>query len=466
MLSALFIALNTLFIASESYYFNLLPAAILIALLALFSLDKLILLVVFLTPLSINLKDSDVGLGLSLPAEPILFGIMVLFILKQLHESAMDYRVMNHPVTITILVNLAWIFITSLTSEMPVISFKFLVSRIWFLITFYFLAVLLFKKYPVMKKYNWLYIIPFAGVIVYTLVRHAAYGFEEKPANWVMTPFYNDHTIYGAILAMFLPMLVAFLFMRRFSTFVKLLTFGLLVLFVVATVFSYTRAAWVSLAGALTVLVFLLLRIRFRTLMMLFGAIVLVLIYYSGDIIMKLEKNKQDSSRDFAEHIQSVSNISSDASNLERLNRWSCAIRMFYERPVFGWGPGTYSFQYGPFQHKREETIISTHAGTGGNAHSEYIGPLSESGVLGALTFIAIVIAVMATGFKNYYAARDRDTKLLLAAVILGFTTYIVHGVMNNFLDTDKASAPFWGFVAIIVAIDIYHSNREESSTA
>jgi putative inorganic carbon (HCO3(-)) transporter len=31
---------------------------------------------------------------------------------------------------------------------------------------------------------------------------------------------------------------------------------------------------------------------------------------------------------------------------------------------------------------------------------------------------------------------------------------------MNNFLDTDKASVPFWGFTAMLVAMDLYHSGR------
>jgi hypothetical protein len=35
--------------------------------------------------------------------------------------------------------------------------------------------------------------------------------------------------------------------------------------------------------------------------------------------------------------------------------------------------------------------------------------------------------------------------------------TYFIHGVLNNYLDTDKASVPFWGFIAVLVAIDIYH---------
>jgi O-antigen ligase len=177
---------------------------------------------------------------------------------------------------------------------------------------------------------------------------------------------------------------------------------------------------------------------------------------------MKLEKNRQDASQDFDKHIESISNISTDASNLERINRWNAAFRMFHERPFFGWGPGTYSFEYAPFQHAKEKTIISTNMGDKGNAHSEYIGPLCESGFLGLLTFITIIICVLSAGFRLYYTITDYETKNLVLCILLGFITYITHGALNNFLDTDKASVPFWGFVAMIVAIDIYHRNRDE----
>jgi hypothetical protein len=54
--------------------------------------------------------------------------------------------------------------------------------------------------------------------------------------------------------------------------------------------------------------------------------------------------------------------------------------------------------------------------------------------------------------------------KKIVLVVLLGFVTYIVHGGLNNFLDTDKASVPFWGFVAILVAIDVYHKNKVNKS--
>ena len=161
------------------------------------------------------------------------------------------------------------------------------------------------------------------------------------------------------------------------------------------------------------------------------------------------------------EHVKSISNVATDASNMERLNRWSCAWRMFKEKPVFGWGPGTYMFKYAPLQLEREKTEISTNAATLGNAHSEYIGPLAESGFLGTISFLAIVLTTLFTGLRNWVRTRDRATKILSLSLMLGLITYYLHGLLNNFLDTDKASVLFWGFTAALVAINVYHRDPE-----
>ena len=60
-------------------------------------------------------------------------------------------------------------------------------------------------------------------------------------------------------------------------------------------------------------------------------------------------------------------------------------------------------------------------------------------------------------GFRTYRALRDRDRwrAYWAMSVYLGLMTYFIHGVLNNYLDTDKASAPFWGFLAILVVIDL-----------
>jgi hypothetical protein len=43
---------------------------------------------------------------------------------------------------------------------------------------------------------------------------------------------------------------------------------------------------------------------------------------------------------------------------------------------------------------------------------------------------------------------------------LIGLFTYFLHGFLNNFLDQDKASAPFWSLIAILVALDVYHKSH------
>lgn len=462
IISGIFILLNVALIATEFFYFSLLPIAIAIGLLALFSLDKLVLLIVFCTPFSINLTDIGLGVGISLPTDPLLFGAMLIFLIKLLLEGKFDRRITRHPVSVAIIINLVWIGLTTLTSEMPVVSLKFFISRLWYVITFYFLATQLFRNRKNIGWYLWLYVAAFTGVIIYTIVHHSMYGFLEQPAHWVMSPFYNDHTSYGAILAMLYPLLVGFAIKSNYSRSAKIIIWVLIAIYTLALVLSYTRAAWVSLIGAFGILMVMLLRIKFTTVALLGIAVIGLFLAFQTQIYMQLEKNRQDSSADFGEHVKSITNISSDASNLERLNRWSSAWRMFLERPFIGWGPGTYMFQYAPFQLASERTIISTNMADRGNAHSEYIGPLAEEGVFGMLSFLLIVITACYTAVISYFKVKDPQLRLTIMVLFLGLITYFIHGMLNNFLDTDKASAPFWGFIAAIVTIDVYHSGKSK----
>jgi O-antigen ligase len=185
---------------------------------------------------------------------------------------------------------------------------------------------------------------------------------------------------------------------------------------------------------------------------------------FQKQLVMYLERNNEESSSNLIEHFSSISNITSDASNLERINRWSCAVRMFRDRPLLGYGPGTYMFKYAPYQLTKDRTIISTNSADGGGAHSEYLGPMAESGLPGLLTFIMILGTLFYTAFRVFERVKEAKTKAWLTGALIGLISYCFHGLMNNFLDTDKASVPFWGFTAMIVAIDLV-SRRESRSS-
>jgi len=176
------------------------------------------------------------------------------------------------------------------------------------------------------------------------------YNFSERSGHWVMQPFYNDHTAYGVILALFIPIMFGYsldAFVSKKQRGLALLSCCILLL---ALFLSYSRAAWLSVGIAAGVLILVLLKIKFKWIFFSITGLLVIFFTFKFEILDKLEKNKQDASANFIEHIESIANISSDASNLERINRWQAALRLFHERPVVGWGPGTYQFEYAPYQ--------------------------------------------------------------------------------------------------------------------
>ncbi len=463
-IAALFIIIDCFLIVKfQNYMFNLLPLALIVIAGIFFSLDKALLFSVMCIPFSLPLKEFYSGLdfNIDLPTEPLFVTIMFIFILKLLLEHNYDRKILRHPLSIMIFIYLTWHLVTVCTSTLPLVSLKCWVASLWFIMPFFFLGILLFKDTRNIYRFCFLYMIPFAALIIFTLVKHSAYNFDQHIGNGIMNPFFNDHTSYGAAIAMFIPFLIGFALNKEIKALWRIVSVVLLVIFTTGLIFSYTRAAWISLVGALGMYLILKLKINnkiiFAILIVGIGGYAL----FQDKILMDLERNKVESSTDFSKHIKSISNITSDASNLERINRWNCAIRMFKEKPIFGWGPGTYQFNYAPFQHSDEKTIISTNAGDGGNAHSEYLGSLAESGLLGLVNYALICILIYIAGTRTYHKLKDRKLKMVVAAALCGLVTYFIHGALNNFLDIDKIAVPFWGFAAMIVSIELFVAERD-----
>lgn len=462
IIGVLFSLLNIGFIVTENFWGLLLPLGLALVAAIVLALDKVLLFLVFSTPLSIFYYNPDLKVGFTLPTEPILFGLMLLFFFRLIYQGTFDGKIWKHPVSIAILFSLFWMFVTSISSQLPLISFKALIGRVWFVSVFFYLMAQLFIYRKNIRLFFWLFMIPLSLVVIYTLYVHGQNGFTRDTSTWVMFPFFKEHTSYGAVLAMYIPIAFAFAFLLKQNLNLRILAVFLFVILVVGVIMSFTRAAWVSLIIALVAMLFIVLRVR-KEILAIMVVLGLVFIWYSwDDLMMKFQNNTQVSSDNLTEHVESISNISTDASNMERINRWKSAFRMFEERPFLGHGPGTYMFLYAPYQKPYDKTIISTNAGDLGNAHSEYIGPLAESGFIGTLSILVLVFVTIYTGIRVYYKLEERELKIIALATLMGLITYWSHGFLNNFLEMDKASCPVWGFSALLVVLDRYYYRKTQ----
>jgi len=454
--SIVFILLNCIALKYEFLYVPLFSAAAVVLYLLFFKVDWLIYLMAFVTPLSIEMNNPKFNVGLSFPAEIIMLLLTLLFFVRLLYDVRLERKIIFHPISIIIYCYLIWMFITSITSEMPLVSFKFLASKIWFITACYFCVIQLIKNdYKKIIIYINCYALSLGIVIIITTIKFILSGFSKHGMHWIMNPFYNDHTAYGAAIAFFIPLVMALFTVDGKTSWRKVYYILLLSVLLLGLYLSYCRAAWLSILMAFSILAVIKMRIKFSWFVLGITLLASTIYYFSDDILYKMGRNTQDSSGEFVEHLRSMSNIKTDASNVERLNRWVSAFGMIEDRPVVGWGPGTYQFVYAGYQKGKYKTIISTNFGVGGNAHSEYIGPCAEMGIPGAIIVIILMIAVFVIGIKAYIRSSEKVPKTLVLFAIIALISYYIHGIMNNFLDTDKLSLPFWGAIAMVVAVDI-----------
>lgn len=456
LFGVLFVGLLGFSIWEDSYLGYVAPFALIVLYVAIFYTEYTFFFIIAATPLSVNIEEFTDGFGLFLPTEPLLFGTTLLLLLQALKYPVFPNYLKASPIIWAVSAYLIWIFITGITSEHPLVSYKFLLAKIWFIVPVLLYGSGVFKNTQKVKWFFWLFIVSMVIAMIYTVFTHSLYAFGEKESHWVMWPFFKDHTIYGAIVALVFPLIFALYFSKKHTPLVQLILLCFLGINLIALYFSYTRAAWLSVI--LGAVIWLLIRFRVKfSLLTSIALVALGFVWFSWEGIQQnLERNKfEHTTEEFGERLQSATNVTTDASNLERINRWSCALAMFEERPIMGFGPGTYAFEYARFQEPENLTIISTNFGDMGNAHSEYLGPLAEMGVFGLLTMLALVTAIFYQGITLYqrWPSSDKETKTLLMGMIVALSTYFIHAFLNNYLDTDKAAVPIWSMCAIFIAL-------------
>lgn len=391
-----------------------------------------------LLPWSVEIQMG--GFGLELPAEPlqVVLGLWLLFLILRFPTWAWISLRGNRFIQLG-LIWIAWSIFTSFYATMPIVSWKYTLVETahWGIFA---LSISLFPHW--WKRLVLVFAISICGLIVYTLIHHAGYHFRADQAILAPMPFFPEHTAYAAVISLVLPWMA----FDIFKNIPKRVRFSMLGLAFVGLLFAFSRAAWLSVAGAGVLGLIWYLR-AYGRFILAFSAIGLGFLWL----------NRTTLSRLYAE------NLSHDISSQERMNRYACAARMYAEKPWLGFGPGTFQFQYIQYQQPSEMTRISVQApingrnpdtyGRGGGAHSEYWQAVTESGLPGFLLFLGLFWSVFGVSLFRLFKAKQDDMTLILLACLLSILTFLLHGFVNNLLHDTRVAALIWGQLGFISTI-------------
>jgi O-antigen ligase len=446
---------------SEQYWLPGIPFFLLLFYLTIVDFRKVFYLLLFCLPLSVEFFLPG-GFATDLPTEPMMLGLMGVFILYvSRHYREMSGQFLKHPITLLLLLHLAWIFFTAMFSQNVMVSVKFFLAKVWYIAVFYFLTGFLLKKKEHLQSFFWWIYIPLTLLIIQTIIRHASYGFTFSDIGWCVTPFFRNHVNYASMLTLFFPFLMlAMSWQKRGSSTWIMLLFSL-VLYVVAIQLSFTRAAYVGLVAAFGV--YFVIRLKLMKWSLAGGMIVAVI--WIGSI---LKENKYlDYAPDFEKTItfKNFDNLleatykGEDISTMERVYRWVAGYGMNQAKPWLGFGPGNFYGFYRGYTVTSFRTYVSDNPEQSG-IHNYFLMTLVEQGFPGLIIFIGLIVLVLIRGEQIYHRLTDPDYRRITMAAIMSIVVIDCLLLINDMVETDKVGTFFFMNMALIVNMEI-RSRRE-----
>ena len=133
-----------------------------------------------------------------------------------------------------------------------------------------------------------------------------------------------------------------------------------------------------------------------------------------------------------------------DESSVEQPSRtqfWSVAIDMLQDHPLLGVGPDNFRWLFASYSGIQADNL-------GIHAHDQYLETLADTGVLGFLAFLWLLIVVTRGAIQG--ALRTNDTWLWRTALLASLTAWLVHAVLDDFERFWPTSIAFWLIVGLI----------------
>jgi O-antigen ligase len=459
----------------ESIFPAAIPAVLLLVYVAIVDFRSLFFLLLVCIPFSIEYTFPN-GFGTDLPTEPLMVGLMLVyffyaaksgFILpdKKRDSTKRGGLFLRHPITLLIILSLAWAFVATLNSLDVFLSVKYLLAKTWYIVTFFFLGGVILKEKEDIKRFFWTIFIPLSIAVLITTLRHAAVGFSFLDVNYVMQPMFRNHVSYGCILATFLPFIVLALTWRPRSSTTKWLLISGLVLFLLAIQLSFTRAAYGAVIGA-GAFYFIVKHCLTRYVV---AAASITIIGFIGYI------SSHDKYLDYAPRFdrtithQNFDNLleatakGEDISTMERVYRWVAGFQMVTHRPLTGFGPNNFYDFYKSYTVTKFKTYVSDNP-DGSTVHCYYLLMAIEQGIPGMLIFFALIFYVLLRGEKIYHKATERWQRNTAMAALLSFVTILILILINDLIETDKIGSFFFMNLAILINLDILTTDLTDAT--
>jgi O-antigen ligase len=255
-------------------------------------------------------------------------------------------------------------------------------------------------------------------------------------AGWVYGPYVN-HNHYAGLMEMLTPIPLVISSSRHASSQDRWLAGCAAAIMGSSILLSGSRGGLIALATEMFLLTLVLVWQRSDSKpiagILAIAAVILVLFFWLG-------------SSQLTERLSSIPAAeNTEVSTGTRLNLDRDALRMFAQRPLLGWGLGTFPVVYPQFRSFYTDLYVD-------HAHNDYIQLLVETGVTGfclTLWFLATAVSGSVRKISEY---RFHANGRIGLACLLGITGILVHSFVDFNLEIPANAAIFFCLCAVATA--------------
>lgn len=458
-IAALFIFITG--ILTETYILLAVPFAILSFFYFATNLSFLYFILLFVIPLSTELSVTST-LSTDMPDEPLMLllsGSLVTVLLMK--PSLFPNQILKSNLVLLLVLQFVWMLVTVIYSSEMLLSIKYVIAKTWFLLSFILGGLMFLKTKEDYKLASKVFIIAMLIPVIGSLIRHAIKGFTFNSINETLSPFFRNHVNYSALLVCLLPVL--FMWYHFSSGRTRKWTIALIILFLIALFFSYSRGAWLCLfTGALT---WYAIKKKFLLSFIIIAGILMAIALYwliQNDNYLKFapDINKTRQHTNITEHIEATYELE-DMSTMERFYRWIAGIRMVNSEKLKGYGPNSFSLHYKEYTVNAFKTWVSSNEEKS-SVHNYFLLLAVEQGIPGMLLFIILLLAMFSIAVKAYHELDDPFDRAIamLCAVILSMIVTL--NLLSDLIETDKIGSLFFILTGIFIQLQIKLLKRKE----
>lgn len=268
------------------------------------------------------------------------------------------------------------------------------------------------------------------------LALHGIYQWVFKvpmPAHWVDTTETGVRTrsfsilgspnSLGSYMAMLTPISLG-LFMQEKQWSKKLLWLAAAAVLAACLIFTFSRGAWLALAGAIAVIGIMYDR---RLLIVGFIAAILAAVFvpavshriiylFSPEYLMK-------------------------SAQSGRISRWFEAYDQMRSNPLFGSGMG----HFGGAVAKRNFNTVYV--------DNYYLKTMAEMGLLGLTAFIWLMLRTIREGYNSLKSLASPETKFMALGMFGGLLAIILHNAVENIFEIPYLNTYFWLIAGLLLAL-------------